>query len=95
MPLVRRIPKRGFTHIFREPVTIINLKALQGLPAGTEVTPELLVDKHLVRRSKSQCIKLLGHGDVPAGLVIKLHLISDGAKQKVEAAGGKVQLLGE
>lgn len=95
MPLVRRTPKRGFTNIFRTEVAEINLHALESLPAGTEVTPDLLVQKGLLRRARAGCVKLLGHGDLRAALTIKLHQISAGARQKVEAAGGQVQLLGE
>lgn len=95
MPLVRRMPKRGFTNIFRTEVTELNLSKLNGLAAGTEVTPELLVERGLLRRANSQCVKLLGHGDVSVALTVKLHLISEGARKKIEAAGGRVSLLGE
>lgn len=95
MPLVRRMPKRGFTNIFRTEVTSLNLSRLEGLAAGTEITPEFLVEHGLLKRAKSQCVKLLGHGEVGAALIVKLHQISEGARKKIEAAGGRVSLLGE
>lgn len=93
MPLVRRLPKRGFTSIFRQEYAAINLGALEGLAAGTVITPQLLVDRGLIKKTRAVCVKLLGHGEAGASWTVKLHMISAGAKQKVEAAGGRVELL--
>lgn len=89
MPLIRRVPKRGFTNIFRVEYTVVNLHQLAGLEG--EVTPELLREKRLVRSRKP--IKVLGEGDAPRGLLIKAHKFSRTAREKVEAAGGRCEEL--
>lgn len=89
MPLVRRVPKRGFTNIFRVEYTVVNLHQLAGLEG--EVTPELLREKRLVRSRLP--VKILGEGDAPQGLVIKAHKFSRTAREKVEAAGGRCEEL--
>ncbi len=94
MPLVRRIPKRGFNNIFREEWAEVNVGRLGIFEAGTEITPELLYENGLLRRNELTRVKLLGKGDLEIALTIKLHAVSAGAKAKIEAAGGKVELLG-
>jgi large subunit ribosomal protein L15 len=94
MPLVRRIPKRGFTNIFREEYAEVNVAALAKFDAGTVVTPELLLACGLVRKKLASRVKLLGHGELAAALTIQVHAATAGAKAKVEAAGGKLELLG-
>lgn len=89
MPLIRRVPKRGFTNIFRVEYTVVNLHQLAGLEG--EVTPELLREKRLVRSRKP--VKILGEGDAPRGLLIKAHKFSRTAREKVEAAGGRCEEL--
>lgn len=94
MPLVRRIPKRGFTNIFREEFALVNVGRLSLLPAGTEVTPEKLVEMGLVSRRESLRVKLLGKGDLAVALTVKVHAASQGARQRIEAAGGTLDILG-
>jgi large subunit ribosomal protein L15 len=90
MPLVRRVPKRGFTNIFRTEYTVINVGDLAGL-AG-EITPEMLVANGKVRAGMK--VKILGGGDAPGKLTVKAHAFSGSARQKIEAAGGRCEELG-
>ncbi len=92
MPLQRRIPKRGFHNPFRVEVSVINLSQLEAFPSGTEVTPELLALKGLVR-GKNRRIKILGDGSVSKALNVKAHGFSAQAAAKIEAAGGKAELI--
>jgi large subunit ribosomal protein L15 len=93
MPLIRRLPKRGFTNIFRSEFAIINLDQLAGLPAGTEVTAELLRQRGLVGRCEAG-IKVLGRGELKGALTVKAAAFSESARQKIEAAGGKAEVVG-
>ena len=92
MPLVRRIPKRGFTNIHRKPVEIVNLRDLADLGDGVTVDVELLVRKGLA--SGKAPVKLLGEGDAPSKITIKVQRASASAREKVEAAGGSVEIVG-
>ena len=94
MPLVRRVPKRGFTNIFREEFAEVNVGRLGIFEAGAEVTPEALLDKGLLRKNELTRVKLLGNGTIDIALTIKVHKASAGAVAKIEAAGGKVEILG-
>jgi large subunit ribosomal protein L15 len=94
MPLHRRLPKRGFTNKFRTFYHVVNLEQLKGLPKGAEVTPESLRASGLVKHRAEWGVKLLGEGESPAGLKVRVHRISKQARQKVEAAGGSVELIG-
>ena len=95
MPLVRRVPKRGFTNIFRVEWTEVNLARLDKFAAGDEVTPEALVAKGIIKSREADRVKLLGNGELDIALTIKVHAASAGAKKKVEQAGGTVSLLGD
>jgi large subunit ribosomal protein L15 len=90
MPLIRRIPKRGFTNPFREPAQVVNVRHLGLLTEGAEVTPETLFGAGLVRRPDTP-IKLLGMGDVKRSFVVKGVGVSGSARQKIEAAGGTIE----
>ena len=92
MPLTQRLPKRGFTSIHRKPVDIINLSDLAAFGEGAQVDPQVLRDRGLVGK-KAQIVKLLGDGESPAGLAIQVHRISAAARQKIETAGGSVELI--
>lgn len=92
MPLYRRIPKRGFTNIFGTEYTILNVGDLAGFAAGTEVTPELLEDMGLVKQVKDG-IKILGDGELKNGIKVKAHKFSKTAVEKIEAAGGKAEVI--
>jgi large subunit ribosomal protein L15 len=92
MPLTQRVPKRGFKNPFRKEVEIVNVGELARLGDGATVDAESLVKSGLVRGSGA-AIKLLGEGESPKNLTIKLNRVSAGARTKVEAAGGNVELL--
>jgi len=90
MPMQRRLPKRGFRNIFRNEYAVLNLKDLERLSDVSEVTPELLVERRVVKRSV-QSIKLLGEGDISRAVTVRLHAVSASAREKITAAGGKVE----
>ena len=93
MPLQRRVPKRGFFNPFRVEYAVVNLDTLNDrFEAGAEVTPELLRQRRLVR-ANAKLVKILGRGDIEAELTIKAHKFSRQASEKIEAAGGKVEVI--
>lgn len=92
MPLIRRLPKRGFTNIFKKEYAIINVEALERFEPGREVTPELLVSNRLIR-SRNDGVKVLGTGTLTKALTVRAHKFSQSATAKIEAAGGKVQVI--
>jgi large subunit ribosomal protein L15 len=92
MPLQRRVPKRGFTNIFKKHYEVVNVERLNAFDSGAEVTPELLNEKGIVRLNRDG-IKILGSGELKASLTVRAHLFSKTAKEKIEAAGGKVEVI--
>ena len=92
MPLQRRLPKRGFINIFRKQFSIINIKDLSRFEANSNLDTEALKEAGLIKKMRDG-IKLLGNGDISHPLVIKVHKASKTAKEKIEAAGGKVELI--
>jgi len=93
MPLHRRVPKRGFTNIFRVEYAVVNLDTLaEVFEAGSAVTPELLRERGLVRLACAP-IKVLGRGDVTKPLTVHAHKFSGSAAQKIAAAGGKAEVI--
>jgi large subunit ribosomal protein L15 len=92
MPLHRRLPKRGFTNIFRKEYAIVNLGQLASLEAGTRVDPALLLEKGVVKNLRDG-LKILGDGEVQHSLHVCTHKISKGAREKIEKAGGTVEIL--
>lgn len=90
MPLIRRVPKRGFTNIFRTEYSVVNLSQLEGLEG--ELTPELLAEKGLVRAGRP--VKVLGDGEISVKLTVKAHKFSKSARAKIEAAGGACEEIG-
>lgn len=92
MPLVRRLPKRGFTNAFRVPYQVVNLRDLARFESGAEVDPQRLAQAGLVARA-DRPVKLLGQGEVASPLRLRVHAASASARQKLEAAGGGVELL--
>src|SRR6058998_3721036 len=89
MPLIRRIPKRGFTNPFKQPAQVVNVRHLGQLAEGAEVTPETLFGAGLVRRPDHP-IKLLGMGDVQRKFSVKGVTVSASARSKIEQAGGTI-----
>ncbi len=92
MPLIRRLPKRGFTNIFKKNYAIINIAILDRFESGQEVTPALLVSQGLIR-SRNDGVKVLGTGVLTKTLTVHAHKFSQSAAAKIEAAGGKVQVI--
>ncbi len=91
-PIYRRFPKRGFTPPGgKVRPQIVNVKSLERFEANTEVTPELLKENGLIRDTEE--VKLLGDGKLETTLTVSVHQVSEGARQKVESAGGEVELL--
>jgi large subunit ribosomal protein L15 len=94
MPLYRRLPKRGFLpHGGKTEYAVVNLKSLAALGEETVVDPETLVEAGLIKKSDRALVKLLGDGDVDRALTVKLHGVSESARVKIEARGGRVELL--
>ncbi len=94
MPLQMRLPKRGFHNRFRTNVEIVNLNDLSRLGAGASVDAASLLGAGLIRGTAGALVKLLGNGEAPKNLAVKVNRISASAKEKIEAAGGSVELLG-
>ena len=94
MPLHRRIPKRGFVNIFRKEYRVVNVAKLNGLEAGTTVTPEMLQEAGLVKKGRDD-IKVLGHGELTVSLTVQAHRFTKSAIEKIEAAGGKAETIGK
>jgi large subunit ribosomal protein L15 len=89
MPLIRRVPKRGFTNIFRTEYAVVNVRDLEVLEGIEEVTPEVLLEAGLVRRGYP--VKILGDGELTKKLRVEAHKFSRSAKEKIEAAGGSCE----
>lgn len=92
MPLFRRLPKRGFKNLFAKEFSVINIDRLNVFDEGTEVTPELLLSKGIVNKSKNG-VKILGNGELEKKLTVKAAKFSKSAVEKIEAAGGKVEVI--
>ncbi len=92
MPLIRRLPKRGFTNIFKKSFAIINLRDLSRFPANTEVDAVMLLRAGLVKKA-GQPVKLLAQGEVTVPLVVKVQAVSAQAKARIEAQGGRVEVI--
>ena len=94
MPLFRRLPKRGFTNVFAKEFGTINIDDLNKFENDTVVTPELIFQAGLVKKSKAKDgIKILGDGELTAKLTVKAHKFSKTAAEKIEAAGGKAEVI--
>lgn len=89
MPLIRRVPKRGFTNPFRVPNQVVNLRDLEAV-VGEEITPLVLLESGLVSTLKRP-IKVLGVGEVTRAFVVKGCLTSSTARTKIEQAGGRIE----
>jgi len=94
-PLHRRLPRRrGFTNIFAKEFAIINLSQLAAFEAGTEVTPELLLEKRIIRELKDG-LKVLGDGELDRALTVRAHKFSKSAVEKIAASGGSAEVIGK
>jgi len=92
MPLQRRLPKRGFTNNFKKIVAVINIRDLAKFDKGSVVDAAALAETGLVK-GRRDAVKLLGHGEIKYALDVKVNSVSRSAKEKIEAAGGKVEVL--
>ncbi len=92
MPLHRRLPKRGFTNIFRKEFAIVNLKDLEDFKPEEKITPDLLVARGLVKQLGSG-LKILGDGELKSALQIAAHGFSKSALEKIQKAGGKAEVI--
>src|ERR1044071_1647875 len=96
LPLYRRSPKRGFLpHGGKTEYAVVNLKSLAALGDASVVDPDALVAAGLIRKSNRHLVKLLGEGDVERAFTVKLHAVSESARAKIEARGGRVELLSD
>ncbi len=92
MPLQRRIPKRGFNNIFATPYTIINLAVLNRFEEGAVVDAEALLNAGIINKAPYG-VKVLGNGKIEKALTVKVAAFSESAKAKIEAAGGKAEVI--
>jgi large subunit ribosomal protein L15 len=92
MPLRRRIPKRGFHNPTHSEYAVVNVEGLNIFPAGTTVTPELLIGSGLIRQVRAE-IKVLGDGELKNSLTVQAHKFSKSAEEKITRAGGKAEIL--
>ncbi|NMB02473.1 MAG: 50S ribosomal protein L15 [Firmicutes bacterium] len=91
-PLVRRLPKRGFTNVFQKVYAEVKLSDLNQFAPGTVVTPELLIESGLVKKVNDG-IKVLGNGEINQALTVQAHSFTKSAAAKIEEAGGKVEVI--
>ena len=91
MPLQRRLPKRGFTNIFKKSYDLVNLRSLAELKVEGALTPQILKEKGLIRDLRA--VKVLGDGDLTGAVEIHAHKFSQSALQKIEKSGGKAVVL--
>jgi large subunit ribosomal protein L15 len=92
MPLHRRLPKRGFTNIFKKEYAILNVGKLESLE-GDSFEPSTLLESGAIRKLKDG-LKILGTGELKRRIVVKAHLFSESARKKIEAAGGTAEVIG-
>jgi large subunit ribosomal protein L15 len=92
MPLYRRLPKRGFTNIFAKEFCALNIDRLNVFEDGTVVTPELLLEMGIAKKAKNG-VKILGNGELQKKLTVQAAKFSKVAVEKIEAAGGKVEVV--
>jgi len=94
MPLFRRLPKRGFTNVFAKEYAEINISALNVFENGTEVTPETLISRGIIKSAKAKDgVRILGNGELNVKLTVKAQHFSKTAAEKIEAAGGKAEVI--
>lgn len=92
MPLYRRLPKRGFTNIFAKKYVTVNVEVLDKFNDGDEVTAESLLEKGIISKTLDG-VKILGRGEVTKNVTVKVAKISESAKEKIEKAGGKAEVI--
>ena len=93
MPLYRRVPKRGFTNIFAKKWVVLNVRDLNRFDEGETVSPELLLEKKFVKKIRDG-LRILGEGDLEKKLTVRAHHFTASAREKIEKAGGTVEVIG-
>ncbi len=92
MPLYRRVPKRGFTNIFAKEYAIVNIDSLEAFEDGAEITPAVLKEAGIIKKELDG-VKILGNGELSKKLTVKASKFSKSAVEKIEANGGKVEVI--
>jgi large subunit ribosomal protein L15 len=92
MPLARRLPKRGFTNVFKKVYTTVSLEALNAFEDGAVVDVEALLNSGLIRKVEKDGVKILANGDITKKLTVKVNKCTQSAKEKIEKAGGTVEV---
>jgi len=92
MPLQRRVPKRGFHNIFKKKFAVVNVDTLERMEGVDTITPEVLQERGVFRHV-FEGLRVLGGGELSRALTVRAHYFSEGAKRKIEAAGGKAELI--
>ena len=92
MPLTMRLPKRGFTNIFRKEYVAVNIDRLEMFEDGAVVTPVTLIEYGIIKNVQDG-VKILGNGEITKKLTVQANKFSESAKQKIEAAGGKAEVI--
>jgi large subunit ribosomal protein L15 len=90
MPLQRRLPKRGFNNVFRKEYAIVNVQDLERFETGSRIDKAALVEAGLIKKGDS-LVKVLGNGEIKNSLTVAVDKVSNSARQKIEAAGGKIE----
>lgn len=93
MPLYRRLPKRGFTNPFKKIYSLVNIEKLNAFEDGTIITPEMLKETGIIRKIEKNGVKILGEGNLEKKVTIQAHKFTQSATEKIEAAGGKVEVI--
>lgn len=94
MPLYRRLPKRGFTNIFRREYVPVNLERLSGFEAGTQIDPIVLIEHGIIKNLHEE-IKILGAGELTQALHVRAHKFSKSAAEKIQKAGGTIEVIAQ
>ena len=92
MPLYRRLPKRGFTNIFRKEYVVVNLEKLSSFEAGTKIDPVMLRDNGIIKNLNEE-IKILGTGEIAGAIHVRAHRFSKSAAEKIQNAGGSIEVI--
>ncbi|MBK5251361.1 MAG: 50S ribosomal protein L15 [Peptostreptococcaceae bacterium] len=92
MPLYRRLPKRGFTNIFKKVWSIVNIEDLNRFEDNAEITPAILLESGLIKKL-NEGVKILGNGEIEKKLTVKANQFTKSAQEKIEAAGGKAEVI--
>ena len=92
MPLLRRLPKRGFCNIFKKDIIAVNIEQLSKFPEGSVIDSNTLISSGIIK-NKGDGIKILGKGSIDYPLLLKVERISRGAREKIESAGGSIEVI--